>query len=154
KKYFVAQHVSTEFHKHAKERYVQKKANAAKKQSFVTDNLKRGKKKSEFNEDLCEMMVGADIPFHKLEHPLLRRFLEKYTSEHVPSESAIRKNYLSGVYQKVQGFIKCVNLNASCSENMTRAQIKVKYSNSKNHMSLAQIALKIVGHFFTDCRRP
>ena len=35
----------------------------------------------------------ADIPLKKLDNPKLRNFLEKWTQQHVPEASTIRKNY-------------------------------------------------------------
>jgi hypothetical protein len=49
-------------------------------------------KTSEFSKDLCEMMMSADIPLHKLNNQHLRKFLERYTNQHIPSETTLRKH--------------------------------------------------------------
>lgn len=57
-------------------------------------------KQRNFNLDLVEVMVGCNIPWAKLDNPLFRQFLQKcvsgqYGTVSVPSESTLRKNYLS-----------------------------------------------------------
>ncbi|KAJ4443662.1 hypothetical protein ANN_05337 [Periplaneta americana] len=59
-----------------------------------------------FCRDLCNMMVRADIPFKKLNNPYFREFLEKYTTQHIPSESSIRKNYFPLCYEDVVNKIR------------------------------------------------
>lgn len=56
-------------------------------------------KQSQFYKDLCNTFLAVDIPFYKLSNPVLRGFLEKYTNEHIPHESTIRKNYLPYCYE-------------------------------------------------------
>lgn len=55
----------------------------------------------EFCFDLSEAFVAANIPWRKLDHPTLRRCLEKYTHRKLPAESTLRKNYLPILYEKV-----------------------------------------------------
>jgi hypothetical protein len=43
----------------------------------------------EFSKVLCKMMVSSDIPLHKVEAASLRKFLEKYTSHPIPTESTL-----------------------------------------------------------------
>jgi len=43
----------------------------------------------------------ADIPLKKLDNPKLRNFLEKWTQQHVPETSTVRKNYLQSCYNKI-----------------------------------------------------
>jgi hypothetical protein len=47
-----------------------------------------------FCNDLCEAFVAANIPLSKLQNPVLKRFLQKYTNRPVPDESTLRKNYV------------------------------------------------------------
>lgn len=63
-------------------------------------------RKSQFSMDLCAAFIAADIPFWKLDNPQLRAFLEKYTHEHVPDESTLRKNYLPQCYEETLNMIR------------------------------------------------
>jgi hypothetical protein len=44
------------------------------------------------------MMVSSNIPLHKVEAASFRKFLEKYTTHPIPTESTLRKNYLASCY--------------------------------------------------------
>lgn len=57
-------------------------------------------KNNNFNEDLCLCLVAANIPWFKLQVPQFRDFLQKYTNQHVPDESLLRKSYLEPCYNK------------------------------------------------------
>ena len=50
--------------------------------------------KNDFNTDLCEAFMAANIPLGKLQNEKLKLFLSKYTGCNVPDESALRKNTL------------------------------------------------------------
>lgn len=50
--------------------------------------------KKQFNLDLCEALVNANIPIWKIENKKFKSFLKKYTRYEVPDESTIRKNYV------------------------------------------------------------
>lgn len=52
----------------------------------------------EFNADLCEAMICANIPLKKLQNPIFKSFLEKYSKKSVPDESTLRKNYVPHIY--------------------------------------------------------
>nr|CAD7438991.1 unnamed protein product [Timema bartmani] len=43
-------------------------------------------------------MVAANIPWTKLNNPILKGFLTKYTNRQIPDESTLRKNYLHPQY--------------------------------------------------------
>nr|CAD7434727.1 unnamed protein product [Timema monikensis] len=43
-------------------------------------------------------MVAANIPWTKLNNPILKGFLTKYTNKQIPDESTLRKNYLHPQY--------------------------------------------------------
>lgn len=58
-----------------------------------------------FFADLCEAFVAADIPFPKLDNPIFRKFLAKYTNRQIPDQSTIRKVYLPKTYSKVMNKI-------------------------------------------------
>jgi hypothetical protein len=53
----------------------------------------------EFSQDLCKMMVSSNIPLHKVEAASFRKFLEKYTTHPIPTESPLRKNYLASCHK-------------------------------------------------------
>jgi hypothetical protein len=50
-------------------------------------------------------MVAANIPWYKLENPIFKSFLGKYTNFTIPTESTLRKNYLLPSYISVTIFI-------------------------------------------------
>lgn len=54
--------------------------------------------REQFNLDLCEALISANIPLSKLENPSFKLFLEKYLKTSVPCESTLRKNYVKDVY--------------------------------------------------------
>lgn len=64
------------------------------------------KTQESFNSDLCEWLVGANIPLTKLSDPGTKFFFEKYTSFEVPAESTIRKQYLPKLYERVLNEIR------------------------------------------------
>jgi hypothetical protein len=43
-------------------------------------------------------MVSSNIPLHKVEAASFRKFLEKYTTHPIPTESTLRKNYRASCY--------------------------------------------------------
>jgi len=56
--------------------------------------------RSLFKEDLCKAILSSNIPLHKLKNILFSNFLTKYSNKNIPDESAVRKNYVSNIYQK------------------------------------------------------
>jgi hypothetical protein len=59
-----------------------------------------------FYSDLCEAFTAANISLHKLQNPVLKGFLSKYTDRHIPDESTLRKNYIPGCYKKIMTSIQ------------------------------------------------
>jgi hypothetical protein len=59
-----------------------------------------------FYSDLCEAFTAANIPLHKLQNPVLKAFLAKYTDRHIPDDSTLRKNYIPGCYKKIMTSIQ------------------------------------------------
>jgi hypothetical protein len=51
-------------------------------------------KMSEFYKDLFHMMVSANIPLNKVSNQQFKYFFEKYTNQHIPSESTMQRNCL------------------------------------------------------------
>ena len=45
------------------------------------------------------MIVSPNIPLHKVEAAGYRKFLEKYKTQPIPTESTLRKNYLASCYE-------------------------------------------------------
>jgi hypothetical protein len=60
----------------------------------------------DFAKDLCETLLACDIALHKLRNPVLNRFLTKYTSKHVPSESTVRTKYVPEIYENTIQLIR------------------------------------------------
>lgn len=50
--------------------------------------------------DLTKMFLEANIPLHKLSHPSVQSFMSKHTKFSVPTETAIRKNYVPVLYEE------------------------------------------------------
>jgi hypothetical protein len=44
-------------------------------------------------------MASSNIPLHKVEAVRFRKFLEKYTTPPIPTESTLRKKYLASCYE-------------------------------------------------------
>jgi len=45
------------------------------------------------------MMASSNIPLHKVGAASFRKFLGKYTTHPIPTESTLRKNYLASCYE-------------------------------------------------------
>ena len=43
---------------------------------------------------MCQTFLAADIPLYIINNPTLKHFLAKYTRQHVPEESTVRKTYV------------------------------------------------------------
>lgn len=92
KKFQVDQHLKTA--KHLKNAELKKPT-----QTLLTQNLGATSKVSEFNKDLCEASVSANIPGHKLKNFKFREFLEEYTKTVIPDESTLRKTYIPRLFE-------------------------------------------------------
>jgi len=86
KKYNVSQHIKTDKH----QKNVKRKNEQAQRkvQQLLTN---QNSVKSDFNMDLCQAMVSANIPLNKLSNNVFRTFLEKYTGKSIPMEATLRK---------------------------------------------------------------
>lgn len=100
KKFNISQHIQTE--KHIKSAKRQKDQVQRKSQQLLTNQPT----KSDFNKDLCEAMVAANIPFNKLSNKIFRSFLEKYTGKSIPFEATLLKGYIDDIYNQVIDKIK------------------------------------------------
>jgi hypothetical protein len=54
---------------------------------------------SQFWKDLRQWMVSSNISLEKLHNKNFRKILQTYTCRPIPSESTLRKNYLSTCYE-------------------------------------------------------
>lgn len=107
KKFTIEQHISRIKHKNGIERKHKNGIEYKQSQSFLTTSSK----KSSFNYDLCQALLSANIPLHKLSNELFRTFLEKYTNKSIPNESTLRKTYVAECYED------CINKIRSYCEN-------------------------------------
>ncbi|KAL4143990.1 hypothetical protein QTP88_006235 [Uroleucon formosanum] len=106
KRFLVTQHIKTAKHEHAFNQ--RKRREQSTSQSLLTENTN---KKSDFNSDLTEALVFANIPLYKVNNLKFKNFLEKYTSKKIPDESTLRKNYVDSIYQKTLTKIQAEVLN-------------------------------------------
>ncbi|KRZ88900.1 hypothetical protein T08_12452 [Trichinella sp. T8] len=80
----------------------EKKQKVNKLSTFVANSSS----KSQFPTELCMAFIDAGIPLWKLEKKSLRGFLEKYTKQHIPSESSLRKNYIDNNFNNVMDRVR------------------------------------------------
>ena len=64
------------------------------KQTFLTQNTSSFESNVSFL-DLCQALIGANIPWNKLSNPNFRDFLENYCNWNIP----LRKTFLDQCYQ-------------------------------------------------------
>ncbi|KAJ4425798.1 hypothetical protein ANN_27423 [Periplaneta americana] len=96
KRFTVDQHVNREKHKRGLQAGERKK-----QQMLLGQCTSANSANSVFYEELCQALVSANIPFHKLNNNnVFRDFLQKYTGKSIPDESTIRKNYIESCYNK------------------------------------------------------
>lgn len=55
---------------------------------------------NQFQLELCEALVGANIPWNVLRNARFNNFLIKYTGQLIPNESTLRKGALDKCYQQ------------------------------------------------------
>jgi hypothetical protein len=92
KKYYVEQHIKSQTHVLAAKRKTQ-----PIKQQFIEKSIL----KSDYNYDLCEALIAADIPLFKLKNEKFKNFLEKYTKNKTPDDSTLKKSYTKEVLNNV-----------------------------------------------------
>jgi len=99
KRFTVQQHCNTAKHKSC----VNKEFAAESRQRLLFEKSHSSSstldKACEFSKELCKMMVSSNIPLHKVEAASFRKFLEKYTTYPIPTESTLRKDYLASCYE-------------------------------------------------------
>ncbi|KAL4089926.1 hypothetical protein QTP88_024859 [Uroleucon formosanum] len=91
--YNVSQHIKTDKH----QKNVKRKNEQAQRkvQQLLTN---QNSVKSDFNMDLCQAMVSANIPLNKLSNNVFRTILEKYTGKSIPMEATLRKGYIDDIF--------------------------------------------------------
>ncbi|KAL4126000.1 hypothetical protein QTP88_010232 [Uroleucon formosanum] len=85
KRFTVLQHLKTKKHI----RLVNRINKPKKSQQLLEFNLPT--KKCQFNKDLCEAMLFANIPLYKLENVKFRAFLQEYTGKEIPKEATLQE---------------------------------------------------------------
>ena len=63
--------------------------------------------------DLCRAWLAANIPFHKLDHPILRKFLEEYISLGMPSVRTVVRN-VDVCYEEVMQVCRNFSIPPNC----------------------------------------
>lgn len=100
----VKNHISTANHKNNLDR------NKSNPQQLITATFKKQQKdeetKSEFKTELAQLFLAADICLSKLELPIAKRFLIKWTKQIVPHSTTLRKYYVEPKYQKKNNMIR------------------------------------------------
>ena len=84
KRFHVQQHCSTAKHKNNLARNVA----LENRQQLLFEKISSSSttsKTSDFNKDLCTMMMSANIPLEKVNNQQFSNFLQKYTNHHIPN---------------------------------------------------------------------
>lgn len=89
--------------KHLKNLALKRKRTATQAQlEDVSSKTKPPKSRSEIlGGDLCKALLSANIPWNKLENPLLKTFLEANVGITLPGEAIMRKKYLHESHSEV-----------------------------------------------------
>lgn len=103
KRFTVQQHVGRDKHV----RGIQNISKRKTSQMLLAQNASTSKgTSSKFYQDLCEVLVSANIPIWKLNNRKLRDFLERHTGHSIPDESTLRKNYIPHCYDETMRRIR------------------------------------------------
>lgn len=86
----VKQHLETAKHKACEQR------KTSFSQTLLTEHQQAN---NTFSIDLCKMFMAANIPLHKINHPCVKGFFDKYVNESIPSVSNLRLRYVPQLYQ-------------------------------------------------------
>jgi hypothetical protein len=100
--YGVDQHLRTPKHKENLKR------DSKLHQQTLPQSFSKDSNQQDFSYQLCNAFVAANIPFRKLDNPVLTKFLKDQCSKPIPSERTIRKHYLSkihDVFSKIKNII-------------------------------------------------
>ena len=78
------------------EQHIQRISHIESKEKIQNFNLTQ----NDFNRELCKLCAETIIPFHKINDPLFKNFIEKFTQFKCPEESNLRKYVLPSIYDK------------------------------------------------------
>ena len=87
--------------KHGANLKLKKKRNSIQAQLEDFSPSVKKQKVNEVGKELCEVFLAANIPWKKLNHPILKAFLEKKMAVKLPEQSTLRKHYLKVCYNDV-----------------------------------------------------
>lgn len=59
-----------------------------------------------FQMELADLFISCDIPLHKLRLPRMKQFWNKFTEEHVPSETVIREKCIPNLFDELMAEIR------------------------------------------------
>ena len=87
--------------KHQKGTHLKSKRKSQQLQGGEDTNTEEKKPRiNKLAKDICKAFLAANIPFHKLDNPVLREFLEEYISLGMPSVRTVMR-YIDVCYQEV-----------------------------------------------------
>ena len=103
KKFLVSQHVNGARHKASWD-----KKNQSNSASVVqlAPFIEASGKQSQFSLELCDALLSADIPLHKLDNRKFGDFLTKWCRQAIPCSATLRLNYIKKVYDSKMEFIR------------------------------------------------
>lgn len=91
----VSQHIASKRHKEQVK--LKDQANLRQQKIYETGESSR----SEYIKDLCKMALATNIPFTRLNHPVLEEFMRKYAQQRPVDRTTLTKNYLPLCYEEV-----------------------------------------------------
>lgn len=127
----VKQHLKTAKHIESAERKSQGGSNSS--QSLMTtfqQDIDTNRSSSVFAMDLTKCFLEANIPLHKISHPAVVKFVEKYTKYAPPSENTLRLKYLPIMYAE------CIARLKKSEQTITFGFQLMKRQTASNDMSL------------------
>lgn len=107
KKYQIDQHLGTAIHKEN----LKKKSQQISITSSFASTSNASQNANQFNLDLCNALVSANIPLRKIENPEFKKFLLKYCGNSLPSATMLRTKYLNINFENVRNEIKSKIIN-------------------------------------------
>lgn len=95
----ITQHVGSA--KHVKNKELQCSKNGVRQQ-FIGEAFasSSSENKNDFFNDTAKTFVACGIPLSKLNNPVMKVYLQKYTGKSIPDESTLRKSYLQPLHEE------------------------------------------------------
>ena len=110
KKSSVLQHLKTKKHGENKVRFERREIpetpNNSDEDEVQHQQPPASNKDKTFNKQLCEAMIGADIPLNKLTSERFSSFLGKISGKKVPDQTTLRKYYVADIYKETIDFLR------------------------------------------------